>query len=434
MKRWISYILLLGLFCSVFCFRTAEAAPAVLTLSADACILADADSGQVLYEKNMNQRIYPASLVKVLTCLLALENCDPDETVIVPESALDIEPDSSAIYVEPGEVLTMRDCLYTLIMASANDIANTIAEHVSGSVSAFVDLMNRRAAELGAQNTHFTNPHGLHRSDNYTTLSDLLLIATAAWKRPEFREILLTAQYSIPPTNYCSETRYYNQTHEMRRYLGPYYYSPCLGGKTGYTPESGYSLLSYAQKEEDGIPLLTLVAGCSVYGQQYEDSETLFEYGFDSFKKASQPLKGTYLGQIPVYLDTAMEKKLGYVKVCASSDLVYDISISASDTPSFDIEADFPTGLVYPVSDGDAAGYLRYRLNGKLIASIPCEITETGNLTALAETGESQPSAPASPTYLLSPTLTYCLAAAAFLLFAGFLAALRYLLLHRSRR
>ena len=209
---------------------------------------------------------------------------------------------------------------------------------------------------------------------------------------------------------------------------------PALAEKPVIRPNPATPFSRNAQKEEDGITLLTLVAGCSVYGQQYEDSETLFEYGFDSFKKASQPLKGTYLGQIPVYLDAAMEKKLGYVKVCASSDLVYDISVSASDTPSFDIEADFPTGLVYPVSDGDAAGYLRYRLNGKLIASIPCEITETGNLTALAETGESQPSAPASPTYLLSPTLTYCLAAAAFLLFAGFLAALRYLLLHHSRR
>ena len=143
MKRWISYILLLCLFCSVFCFRTAEAAPAVLPLSADACILADADSGQVLYEKNMDQRIYPASLVKVLTCLLALWKTAIRMKPLSFRNRPWISNRIPPLFMwSPARFLQCGTAWYTLIMASANDIANTIAEHVSGSVSAFVDLMN----------------------------------------------------------------------------------------------------------------------------------------------------------------------------------------------------------------------------------------------------------------------------------------------------
>ena len=414
--------------------RPAEAETSIVSVPAEAYVLADADTGQILYSKNEDNKAYPASTVKILTCLLALEQCSPDETVIVPKSALDIEAGSAAIYVTPGEMLTMRDCVYALMMASANDIANTIAEHVAGSVSAFVEMMNERARELGAVNTHFTNTHGLHDEDNYTTAADLVLIARAAWEIPEYREILATAQYAVPPTNYCSETRYFNQVHEMRRYLGTYYYKPCLGGKTGYTSAAGYSLVSYAQKEENGMTLLVVVMGCSRSGDQYKATRTLFEYGFENFKAVTQSLKGIYLGQVPVYRDEKLQEKLGYVKVCASRDLIFDVSVHTETSPDFEVRTEFFQNLTYPVSNGTPAGYLHYYLDGRRILSIPCEVMNAEELSPLKEeNSENSGQKEETRQNLLPPLLAYILAGIAFVLFLSFLLLLRRHLLPSSR-
>ena len=431
--RFLSFVFLFILFFSLCPFAVnADTAPP--SVSASSCILADADSGQILYAKNETSPVFPASTLKILTCLLALENCSLDEIVVVPESALAIEEGSSAIYVTPGEVLTMKDCVYTLMMASANDIANTIAEHIAGSIPSFVSMMNDRAKQLGAQHTHFTNTHGLHDKNNYTTAEDLVLIAKAAWAIPEYREILNTAQYSIAPTNYCDETRYYNQTHEMCRYLGSYYYSPCLGGKTGYTPEAGYCLISYAKQDDSDMTLLTVVMNCPRSGSQYQDTKALLEYGFHTFTAVSKPLKGIYLGQVPIYRDASLSEKLGYAKVYASQDLIYDISVDANTSPEFEVQAEFLQNLTYPVADGTPAGYLHYYLKGNKIASIPCEIIGADDLSALIDSAEKNPLDPSTPPhYLLPPLIMYIVAAAAFLIFLAFLFILRRHFLHSSR-
>ncbi len=418
MKSKFSYIILILL--TVLMLPPSQevlAAPNRLDLPSKSAMILEANTGQILYAENETTRIDPASTIKILTCLLALENCnDLDEQVIVPPSALDIEYGVAALYVSPGEKLSMRDCVNALMIASANDIAITIAAHIAGSVDAFVDMMNERATELGASDSHFTNPGGLYDENNYTTAADLALIASAAWKHEAYREILVTNQYQIQPTNYEDDIRYLNVSHQMRRYLGKYYYKYCLGGKTGSSSHDGHSLVSYAEK--DGLQLMTIVLGCAESGEQYTSTRTLFDYGFANFTLITSPFKDTYIGQVPIYRDESLTERIGYAKVKAATDLIYAISKDNSQKPDFIIETAFTQDLTYPVSNNQPAGYIYYYLDNVRIASIPCVIMDAQDLSVLIENVEQQLSDESILIHtLLPPFVSYIIAGFALLLF-----------------
>lgn len=176
-------------------------------IEGQSAVLMDAVTDTILYSKNAKDKLYPASITKIMTALLACEHLNMDDTITMSqEAAYGIEAGSSSIYAETGEVFTVEQALMALMLESANEMALALAEKTSGSVKKFVELMNQRAAQLGCKNTHFNNPNGLPDETHYTTAGDMMKIAKAAWYNPRFRKFVTTQVYEIPPTNKQSET------------------------------------------------------------------------------------------------------------------------------------------------------------------------------------------------------------------------------------
>ena len=257
--------------------------PSGVNVVAESAIIMDVDTGTILYSKNMNDEHYPASITKIMTALLTLENCDLDETVTFsPEAVYGTEVGSSSIARDVGEEMTVEQTLYGMMLESANECAYALAEHVAGSLSDFVDMMNAKAKELGCTNTHFNNSNGLPDEQHYTSAYDMALISAAAYKIPKFAEVVGTKNYTIPPTNKHSDPTPLNNHHCMRHYYktNKYLYDYCLGGKTGYTVVAGANLVTYARK--DGMTLVCVVMKDTT-AEQYNDTRSLFDYCFDNF-------------------------------------------------------------------------------------------------------------------------------------------------------
>lgn len=251
-------------------------------ISSETAIVMDANTGQILYEKNAYQTMYPASITKILTTLVAIEQGDLDSTITMTDEAVwGIDWDSNHIGLQIGEQITLRDALYASMLQSANEAAWGVAIHVSGSLSAFCDAMNARAKELGCTNTHFSNANGLHNDDHYTTAYDMALITKAALENPEFVEIASTPNYTIPPTNMTADSRYLSQSNRMVQSDSEYYYEYCLGGKTGFTQMALGTLVTWAKK--DGVTLICVTMKTLSNADNYTDSIALFNYCFDNY-------------------------------------------------------------------------------------------------------------------------------------------------------
>lgn len=251
------------------------------SIEGQSAVLMDAVTDAVLYSKNAEERLYPASITKIMTALLACEHLDIHDTLTMSEAAAyGIEAGSSSIYAETGEVFTVEQALMALMLESANEIALALAEKTSGSVKKFVELMNQRARELGCKDTHFNNPNGLPDETHYTTASDMMKIAKAAWYNPLFRKFVTTQVYEIPPTNEQPETRYLLNHHKMMDGQS-YSYDGVLGGKTGYTNDAGSTLVTYAKR---GNSVLIAVVLNSTNGG-FPDTTSLLDYGFDNFER-----------------------------------------------------------------------------------------------------------------------------------------------------
>jgi D-alanyl-D-alanine carboxypeptidase len=250
-------------------------------LVSDSAIVIDADTGDILYEKDAYSTRYPASITKIMTGLLVLENGDLTSTVTFSENAIwGIERDSTHIALDVGEQLTLEQALYATLVVSANEAAMGVAEHIGGTIENFADMMNERAAELGCINTHFVNPNGLHDDNHYTCAYDMALIAREAIKLDKFREITSTTYYEIPPTNLQEETRYLYQDNKLIKQDSDYYYEPCIGGKTGYTDQALGTLVTWAEK--DGRTLICVVMHARPSRATYTDATALFKYCFSN--------------------------------------------------------------------------------------------------------------------------------------------------------
>lgn len=244
-------------------------------------IVMEVDSGAVLYEKNAHEQHYPASITKILTGLLAVENSDMQEKVTFSYDSVH-KTEGSSIWRDVDEVMTMEECLHALMLNSANECAYAIAEHVGGTYEDFIKMMNDRAKALGCEDTNFVNPHGLTEENHYTSCYDMALIASEAIKNDTFREITGTKRYNIPPTNkHPEEITYLKNKHKMLFEDEEYYYEYCIGGKTGYTEAAGSTLVTYAEK--DGITLVCVVMK-SKSPSQFEDTILLLDYCFENFK------------------------------------------------------------------------------------------------------------------------------------------------------
>jgi D-alanyl-D-alanine carboxypeptidase len=246
-------------------------------------IVMEANTGTILYEKNSHEQHYPASITKIMTTLLALENSSMSDMVTFSHDAVH-NTEGSGIARDVGEQMTMEQCLYGVMLASANECAYAVAEKVGGgNINNFVDMMNKRATEIGCKNTHFANPHGLTDPNHYTSCYDMALIAKEAYKNENFRILTGTARYKIPPTNKHSEETCLQNHNEM---LYPfrttkYKYQYCTGGKTGYTDEANSTLVTFAEK--DGMKLICVIMN-TTSPAQWTDSINLYNYCFDNFQ------------------------------------------------------------------------------------------------------------------------------------------------------
>ena len=250
-----------------------------------AAVVMEASTGTVLYEKNAHEQLYPASITKILTTLLVLENCDLQEEVTFSyDSVHNIERDSTHIFRDVGEIMTVEQCLYAVMLGSANDCAYAVAEHAGGGYENFIAMMNERVKQLGCKNTHFNNPHGLTDEQHYTSAYDMALISQDALKNDLFRKITATKRYTIPFTNKHpnEETPLVNHHKMLTNYMGEtvYLYEDCIGGKTGYTDLARNTLVTFAEK--DGMTLICVVMKENSK-TQYTDTITLMNYCFDNF-------------------------------------------------------------------------------------------------------------------------------------------------------
>jgi len=273
---------------------------------AEAAIVMDADTGTILYGKNIEAQKYPASITKIMTTLLAIEHSDPSERVIFSDHAIwGIERNSSHIGIRIGENLSMKDCLYGMMLASANEVCLAVAEHIAGDVDTFVAMMNQKAIELGCTNTNFTNPNGLPDENHYVSAHDMALISRAAFQNDLFREVSSSKTYRIGWTNLTGEDRWLGNHHKMLWDDSPNYYEGCLGGKTGFTQAALNTLVTYANR--DGRNLICVLLRTNGSQQTYQDTAALLNYGFQNFHNVAVPDNkkvnyGAYLLPFPATL------------------------------------------------------------------------------------------------------------------------------------
>lgn len=255
-------------------------------IQSEGAILIDADSNAVLYEKNAHEAYFPASITKVMTAVIVLENVKNLEEKVTFSSAAtgaNLEPNSTVIGAIAGDKLSVRDCLYSLLLHSANDCANALAEHVAGSNEKFAELMNQKAAELGCTNTHFANPSGLNNPEHYTCCADMAKIMQYAIQNETFRTIDASQAYTHAPIiKYpdpsASENTVYAH-HRMMRKSYSDYYEGVFAGKTGYTTLAGNTLVTAC--ERNGMTLIAVIL--NGHNSQYKDTKALFDYGFEHF-------------------------------------------------------------------------------------------------------------------------------------------------------
>lgn len=276
--------------------------------TAKAVVLYELNSGTMLYTWNPDGKIYPTSMVKMMTTLVALENGNLDETVTVTRSVLNQVPIGIlGMDLKAGEEITLEDLLYGVMVASATDAAVIVAAHVGGSIEAFLQMMNEKAAELGCQGTHYGNVHGLHDEETYTTARDICRITEAALENETFRTMFQTATYTVPETNKRPERELITTNHMMNVRNKKYYYELVTGGKTGATDQGGRCLTLTAEK--DGMELLCVLMGAtptmeengslSAHGS-FEESKILIDYAFEKFEFRQVFFDGQSLAQYPV--------------------------------------------------------------------------------------------------------------------------------------
>lgn len=339
-----------------------------LTLTAESAILMDATTGKILYEKNSRTKQYPASITKLMTILLALEHGSlEDEITFSHDAVFSIEPGSAHIAIQEGEILTLEQVLYGIMLRSANECANAAAEYVDGSMEKFAEHMTARAKELGCENTNFVNANGLFDENHYTTAYDMALIAQELLKNETYRSMMSNTYYLIPPTNKQPEERPLHGQHQMLNENSLYYYEPAEGGKTGYTVEAQNTLVTYAKQGD--TELIAVVLKCNG-AQHYVDTKTLFEYGFANYQTV-KAFSAADLTQNVAITETYKDKTttLDTIAVAPASDVYVTIPKNAA-IENITKAVDCLESASVPVAVGDKLGAVVLSLNGEALATV----------------------------------------------------------------
>ncbi len=318
-----------------------------LSLSAHSAVLIEASSGEIIFSKNATERMPMASTTKIMTALVALENCELSKVVSVSPNAVGVE--GSSIYLSQGEKVTMEDLLYAMLLESANDAAAAIAIEVGGSVEGFAEMMNKKASDMGLTNTHFENPHGLDGETHYTTAYELALIAREALKNDTFKKIVSTHRRTMPLKGGEGTRVLINHNKLLNSYEG------AIGVKTGFTKKSGRCLVSAAEK--DG---LTFIAVTLKAPDDWQDHTKMLDLGFSLYEARTLCAKGSFSYIMPVSGGEDDHVMLeNYQKVTV---------IIPRDKNEIKCTVELPRFLIAPVNTGEVIGRLVFYLDGEEIA------------------------------------------------------------------
>ena len=338
-------------------------------IASPSALLMDYSSGKILYEKNINEKRYPASLTKIMTAIIVLENCELSDIATVSyDAVMSLSSGYVTANLQIGEELTVEQLLYVLMVGSSNDAAIVLAEHVSGSVEKFADLMNEKAKELGCTSTNFVNPNGAHDENHYSTAYDLALMARYAMQNETFRTLVSTTSYTLPITNkYDREDRIFRTTNSLLHLdtsdrADNYYYQYATGIKNGFTTPAGNCLIASANK--NNLELITVVLGAGQtkdgLSQRYLDTLSLFDYGYSTYTLKQIINKGGIIQTLNIKNATRKTKK---VEAVVAND-VYALMKQADKNSAVLPEINLNDNLKAPLKKGDVIGSVTYTVEG----------------------------------------------------------------------
>ena len=328
-----------------------------LKIYSDAVILIENQTGKTLYEKNSEQKMYPASTTKILTAILSIEKGNLNDKVTVSKTAIaQMKPGYTSAYLSEGEIISVEDLLKVLLINSANDASNVLAEYISGSIDSFVTLMNEKSKELGCTNTHFVTTNGLHDDNHYTTAKDLAIIARYCMQNETFRKIVSMKKCVIPATN-KSEERIYKNTNDLINPTSGYYYPSCIGIKTGFTSEAKNCLISACSK--NGLQVIAVVLGASITenhkSARYVDSKTLYDYTYSNYSIQNIAKASSVIETIEVKNATDETKSLD---LKLEKDL--NVLVNNKDKENIKTEIVLKDNISAPIATNSVVGSITY--------------------------------------------------------------------------
>lgn len=328
------------------------------TLASEGAILMDSNTGKVLYGKNENSKLYPASTTKILTAIIAIENCKPTDKITASYNAvMSIPSGYSNAAIQPGETIDFQNLLDMFLIQSANEIGYIFAEHISGSIEDFAKLMNKKALELGCKNSNFTNPSGIHDENHYSTAYDMALIAKYCMKNSTFRNVVSKTSCTVEATDKY-EKRYFRNTNDLLNSSSKYYYKYAIGTKTGYTSQAKRCLVATSLK--DGLELITVVLGAqsATPDSRYLDTINLFEFGYSNYKFEKIAVKDSVIEEITVENATKDTKNLSLV---LKNDINGIVPIDY-DFNNLDYTVKLNNLISAPIQKGDTLGKVTYKI------------------------------------------------------------------------
>ena len=351
-------------FILIICFSFSHCFGVGITVQSQSAILIHADTGKILYEKNSNIPMYPASTTKIMTAILTLENTNLNDIATVSSSALNYIPSGySTANLQVGEQFTIEQLLHVLLIPSANDAANVLAEHVGGSIIEFSDMMNKKAVEIGCKNTNFVNPSGIHSNSQYSTVYDLALIGQYAMKNPTFKAIVAKTTCSLPPTNiYPLDNRHFNTTNLLLRESSSssnsYYYPYAIGIKTGFTTPAGNCLV--AKSSHNGLNFIVCILGGrkdnSGNDQRFSDAINLFNYAYNNYLIKEIHPENSVVDIIEVKNATQDTKYLNLLVKDNISVFISNKDLGKNILPEITLREN----LKAPIEQGETVGHIKY--------------------------------------------------------------------------
>ena len=353
-----------------------------LTLYSKGAVLMETSTGKILYGKNENEKLYPASTTKILTAILAIEKYNLNDKIVANNSAIMAIPSGySNAAIQPGEALTVKELLELFLIHSANEVGYIFAEDISGNIDNFSKLMNQKATEIGCTNTHFTNPSGIHDAEHYTTAYDMALIAKYCMENKTFRSIVSMPSCTIEPTDKY-EKRYFKNTNDLLDSKSKYYYEGAIGIKTGFTTQAKNCLIAGSKK--NNMELITVVLGAEATDDgrsgRYVDTINLFNYGFDNYKIQQIATANKEIKNLVVENATKDSQNLSLVL----KDNITALTPSNIDLSNINYSINL-NSISAPILQGDVLGKITYKID---------DIEYTSDLIANNDVEEAKPFIP----------------------------------------